>query len=106
MPDFTSEELQLRNRGLPWAYGYELASAYALEAVTELRRAFNNFAERDPYETGKVERWDLSADAVQKDPVVQRMATTAHASPLSRSPGSRRASAPGLRNATRWCSPS
>lgn len=71
-----ANELRLRKLRLPWAYGYELASAYALQTVIELRRAFNDFAEKDPYEAGMVERWDLSADAVQKEPVVQAMATT------------------------------
>jgi hypothetical protein len=71
-----ADELRLRRQGVPWAEGYELASACALQAVTELRRAFNDFAKNDPYEAGKVELWDLSADVVQKEPVVQAMATT------------------------------
>jgi hypothetical protein len=67
---------RLRDLCLPWEEGYALASACALQAVTELRSAFNDFAEKDPYEAGKVERWDLSADVVRKEPVVERMATT------------------------------
>lgn len=71
-----ANELRLRELCLPWAEGYELASACALQAVTELRRAFNDAAKDDPYEAGKVEFWDLSPDVVQKEPVVQAMATT------------------------------
>jgi hypothetical protein len=70
-----ANELRLRDQCLPWAEGYELASACALQAVTELRRVFNEFAEKDPYETGKVERWDLS-DVARHEPVVESMATS------------------------------
>jgi hypothetical protein len=71
-----ANEVRLRDLCLPWAEGYELASACALQAVTALRSAFNDFAEKDPYEAGKVERWDLSADVIRGEPVVQVMATT------------------------------
>jgi hypothetical protein len=67
---------RLRDLCLPWADGYALAATCALQAVTDLRRAFNEFADKDPYEAGKVERWDLSTDAVRKEPAVERMATT------------------------------
>lgn len=66
----------MRDLCLPWAEGYELAAACALQAVTELRSALNEFAEQDPYKAGKVERWDLPADVVRKEPAVQAMATT------------------------------
>jgi hypothetical protein len=76
MSEANELQARLRDLCLPWAEGYELASACALQAVTGLRSAFNQFAEKDPYEAGKVERWDLSRDAVLKDPVVQGMAMT------------------------------
>jgi hypothetical protein len=67
---------RLRNLCLSWPEGYALASACALQAVIGLRSAFNEFAEKDPYEAGKIERWDLSADVVEKEPVVAAMART------------------------------
>jgi hypothetical protein len=79
MADLTMLEVneqRTRDLRLPWAEGYQEASAFALQAVTDLKRVFNQFAEKDPYEAGKVEPWDLSADVVQKEPVVQAMATT------------------------------
>jgi hypothetical protein len=71
-----ANELRLRDLCLPWDRGYALALAGAFQAVTGLRSAFNEFAENDPYEEGKVERWDISADVVEKEPVVTAMATT------------------------------
>ncbi len=76
MLEADENELRVRALCLSWAEGYALALTHAVEAVTALRRAFNEFAETDPYETRKVERWDLSADAVRKEPVVQKMADT------------------------------
>jgi hypothetical protein len=67
---------ELRDLCIPWKAGYELAHHWAVEAVMGMRNAFNEFAEKDPYETGKPERWNLSAEAVEKEPVVQAMTMT------------------------------
>ncbi len=78
MSDVTRSEAdelhaRLRDLCLPWEACHELAATYAVQAVTDLKRAFNEFAEKDPYEAGKVNRWDLSADVVGKGPVVDAM---------------------------------
>jgi hypothetical protein len=71
-----SDANELRNRCLNLEQGYALASACAVQAVTGLRSAFNEFAESDPYEAGKVQRWNISADVVEKEPVAKAMANT------------------------------
>src|SRR5690242_18239644 len=75
-----SDELhaRLRELCLAWPQGYELAFACAVDAVTGMRRAFNDFAGKgnDPYEAGTVEAWDLSRDVVQKEQAVTAMANT------------------------------
>jgi hypothetical protein len=76
----SSDELhaRLRELCLAWPQGYELAFACAVDAVTGMRRAFNDFAGKgiDPYEAERVEAWDLSPDVVQREQAVTAMANT------------------------------
>jgi hypothetical protein len=62
---------RLRDLALSWEEGHRLAMRYATETVVGMRKAFNEFAEQDPYEAGKVERWDLSVK--DTEPVVLAM---------------------------------
>lgn len=72
----TELQAQLRDLALPWEAGHELAVASAVQTVREMRAAFNNFAEKDPYETGKsAEFWDLSVPLDESDPCVRAMTT-------------------------------
>ena len=63
---------QRRMRALSWEEGNRQATYCATETVVGMRKAFNEFAEQDPYEAGKVEQWDLSAK--DTEPVVLAMA--------------------------------
>lgn len=76
--DSRADELhaQLRDLALPWETGYQLAVARAVETVKDMRAAFNKFAETDPYDAGKPEFWDLSAELGESDPAVRAMAVT------------------------------
>jgi hypothetical protein len=65
---------QLRELALPWEMGYGLALGCAIDTVKGMRNAFNEFAEKDPYEAGKVEPWDLSVEITGNEPVVRGMA--------------------------------
>jgi hypothetical protein len=70
-------QAQLRDLALPWEAGLRLAFASAVQAVHEMRAAFNEFAETDPYETGMPpEFWDLSAPLKESDPGVSMVAAT------------------------------
>jgi len=67
-------QAQLRDLALPWEAGHQLAVASAVETVREMRKAFNNFVQQDPYETGKPpESWNLSLPLDETDPCVGAM---------------------------------
>ena len=67
-------QAQLRDAALPWEAGRQVAVVSAIQTIREMREAFNKFAERDPYETGKPpEFWDLSAPLDENDHSVLAM---------------------------------
>jgi hypothetical protein len=65
---------RFRDLALPWEMGHELAVSCAIDTVRGMRAAFNEFAGTDPYEAGKVEHWDMSAEIAGDDPTVRAMA--------------------------------
>jgi hypothetical protein len=68
---------QLRDLALSWEMGHQVAVAGAVQTVQMMRAAFNDFAEQDPYETGKPPKfWDLAAPLDENDPSVGMMTRT------------------------------
>jgi hypothetical protein len=65
-----------RLHAIPWDTGAAISVASAVDTVKEMRAVFNKFAETDPYEAGKPELWDLSAQPEESDAAVRAMTAT------------------------------
>lgn len=75
MTDVGDLYAQLRERApLSGEDGVELAMAFSIAAVRDLRRTSNEYAETDPYETGKPQHWDSLNPDPANDPVVRDLA--------------------------------
>ena len=77
MADESELQAQLRDLAVSWETGHQLAIASAVQTVQDMRRAYNEFAETDPYETGALpEFWDFSVPLDANEASVRVMTET------------------------------
>jgi hypothetical protein len=70
----SAEELaSLRDKAIPWEEAYRLAQSCAVDTVAEMREAFNQFAQDDPYETRRSPGPGLEMTAKETEPALAGM---------------------------------